>query len=114
MYNSATRGPSKPARLRRRMTTNGLTLTSRVRINEDVAFRDLDGEMVLLNLRTGVYFGLDPIGTRIWQLLRAGQSLQTIVASLVAEYDVTAARSEADLLDFVARLRGHQLVDVSR
>jgi len=91
-----------------------LTLVSRVRINEDVAFGDLDGELVLLNLRTGVYFGLDPIGTRIWHLLRAGEPLEAIVAALVAEYDVTAARSEADLLRFVGLLRENQLVDVSR
>ncbi len=113
MYNSATRGPSQPARLMGSMTTDRLTLTSRVRINEDVAFRDLDGEMVLLNLRTGVYCGLDPVGTRIWHLLRAGQPLEAIVASLVAEYEVTAARSEADLLRFVGLLRENQLVDLS-
>ncbi|PYO19380.1 MAG: hypothetical protein DMD85_18645 [Candidatus Rokuibacteriota bacterium] len=39
-----------------------------IRIRKDVVFRELEGEMVLLNLATGVYFGLDPVGTRIWTL----------------------------------------------
>ena len=44
------------------------TLESRIRINDDVLFQELHGEGVLLNLKTGVYFGLDPVGRRIWQL----------------------------------------------
>jgi hypothetical protein len=41
-----------------------------VRICDDVVFHDLQGELVLLNLKTGVYFGLDSVGTRIWHLIR--------------------------------------------
>lgn len=41
------------------------SLTSRVRIRDDVLSRDLQGEAVILNLNTGLYFGLDPVGTRI-------------------------------------------------
>jgi hypothetical protein len=40
------------------------TLNSVVTINPDVTFRQLDGEMVILNLETGIYFGLDPLGIR--------------------------------------------------
>jgi hypothetical protein len=43
------------------------SLTSSVRIRDDVLSRDLQGEEVILDLNTGVYFGLDPVGTRIWQ-----------------------------------------------
>ena len=45
------------------------TLHSRVSVNDDVLFQELDGEGVLLNLKTGVYFGLDSVGARVWQLL---------------------------------------------
>lgn len=97
------------------MATDPLvTLASRVSIGDDVAFRDLDGELVLLNLRTGVYFGLDPIGTRIWHLLRDGQPLEAVVAALVAEYEVSESRCTADMLDFVGLLRENALVDVAR
>lgn len=97
------------------MATDPLvTLASRVSVNDDVAFHDLEGEMVLLNLRTGVYFGLDPIGTRTWHLLRTGRSLEAVVATLVTEYDVSESRCGADLLGFVGLLREHALVDVTR
>ena len=42
------------------------TLTAEVRANDEVLFQELHGEGVLLNLKTGVYFGLDPVGARIW------------------------------------------------
>ncbi len=89
-----------------------ICLTSRVRIPEDVAFRDLQGEAVLLNLRTGVYFGLDPMGTRIWHLIREHRSLQAVLDRLVGEYDVSEAGCRQDLLRFVAALRKHALVEV--
>ena len=48
-----------------------ISLDSRVTIGPDVVFRELDGEAVILNLETGLYFGLNEMGTRIWQRLDA-------------------------------------------
>ena len=45
------------------------TLKDVITISPDVAFRDLDGEAVLLNLATGTYFGLNEMGTRMWHLI---------------------------------------------
>ena len=90
----------------------GITLASRIRINEDVVFHDLQGEIVLLNLKTGVYFGLDPVGTRIWHLTHEGHPLQKVLGSLVEEYEVTEAQGAHDLLGFVAQLRENQLVEI--
>lgn len=82
-----------------------------IRISKDVVFRDLEGEMVLLNLATGVYFGLDPVGTRIWQLLDGGGSVDEIVDAITVEYDVDAATCRADLARFVQTLRANGLVE---
>ena len=84
-----------------------------IRIRKDVVFRDLEGEMVLLNLATGVYFGLDPVGTRIWALIDAGRTVEQIVSAITAEYDVDAAVCRADLERFLATLRDNDLVDLS-
>jgi hypothetical protein len=54
--------------------------------------------MVLLNLETGIYFGLDPVGTRIWTLLREHESLQQVFEVLLQEYDVPEPVLKADLL----------------
>jgi hypothetical protein len=87
-------------------------LASRVAIGKDVVFRELDGEAVLLNLKTGVYFGLDAVGTRIWQLLGEHGELARVARAVQEEYDVAAARSEADLLRLVAQLREKGLIEV--
>ena len=89
------------------------TLGSRIRVNEDVLFQELQGEAVLLNLKTGVYFGLDPVGTRIWQLLDTHTVLSDILAVVLAEYDVAEARGGEELLALVTDLEQHGLVTLT-
>jgi hypothetical protein len=89
-----------------------ITLASRVAATSDVLYRDLDGELVLLDLRTGVYCSLDPLGTRIWTLTHEGCSLADVVRRVVEDYDVTPERFATDLLSFVASLREKGLVEV--
>jgi hypothetical protein len=84
---------------------------TKVRIVEDVVYRALEGEMVLLNLRTGVYFGLDGVGTRIWQLLEEGCTVAQISEQLADEYDVAAAACEQDVRAFMSALRDNALVE---
>ena len=92
-----------------------ISLASCVRIPEGILFHLLQNELVLLNLDTGVYCGLDPVGTRIWQLLQAKPSrpLQQIVDALVEEYDVDKERCTQDLLRLVARLEEKRLIEIS-
>lgn len=89
-----------------------MSLDATVRIPEDVVFRELDGEAVLLNLESGIYFGLDPVGTRIWQLVEEHQALRRVLAALQAEFDAPPADLEADLVRFVDQLRGKGLLTV--
>ena len=95
--------------------TQAVSLASHVRIPEGILFHPLQNELVLLNLDTGVYCGLDPVGTRIWQLMQAHptRSLQQIVDALVREYDVDKKRCVRDLLALVARLEEKKLIEIS-
>lgn len=90
-----------------------LTLSHRARPADEVLFQDVGGEAVLLNLASERYFGLDPVGTRIWTLLGQDPQLQPTFDTLCAEYDVEPARLEADLLGLVAQLAEAGLVEVS-
>jgi hypothetical protein len=92
-----------------------ISLTSRVRIQEGILSHLLQNELVLLNLGTGVYCGLDPVGTRIWQLLqtRPARPLQQIVDALVEEYDVDEERCIRDLFVLIARLEENKLIEIS-
>ena len=89
------------------------TLDSRVEVNEDVLFQELQGEAVLLNLKSGIYFGLDAIGTRTWQLFSKHQALSAVAQAIVEEYEVTRDRCEADLLTLVSDLERHGLIKLS-
>lgn len=86
------------------------TLASRVTVSGDVLFQELHGEAVLLHLKTGVYFGLDPVGTRVWQLLQAHADLSDLLQAMVAEFDVTEERCTEDLLALIAEMQAHQIV----
>jgi len=87
-----------------------LTLDDRVRVNGDVVFRDLDGEAVLLHLERGTYFGLDPVGTRVWQTLVEHGRARPAVASLLAEYDVATETLESDIARLLDELSANDLI----
>jgi hypothetical protein len=87
-----------------------VSLDDVVRIPEEVLYRELDGELVLLNLRTGVFFGLDSVGTRIWHLLATHGSLGRVHRALVAEYEAPPRQLERDLIALVEKLRRKGLV----
>lgn len=87
-----------------------IRIQSRVRIQEDVLFQELDGEAVLLNLKTGEYFGLDQIGTRIWQLLQEDGALSRTMEIILQEYDVTRERLTRDLLGLVKQMEDQGLL----
>lgn len=85
-------------------------LDSLVRINEAVVFRKLEAEGLLVRLDTTEYFGLDPVGSRIWSLLEQGKSLPEVLRELLNEYECQEPQCTRDLLGFVAGLAEHGLV----
>lgn len=85
-------------------------LHSRVRIQDEVLFQELQGEAVLLNLKTGVYLGLNQIGTRIWQLLQEDGSLGRVMEVMLREYDVAQEKLAQDLLDLVGQMQKQGLL----
>ena len=80
------------------------TLNDVVTMSEDVLFRELDDEAVLLNLKTGIYFGLNPVGTRVWQLLAEHRVLSRVLEAVASEYDVERDVLEQDLLQLARQL----------
>ena len=75
-----------------------------------VLIQEVGGEAVLLDLARERYFGLDPVGTRIWALLAPAPVLEQVHASLCAEFDADPARIETDLLALVQQLAEAGLV----
>lgn len=79
------------------MTASSLDLDQHIRISDDVLAQEVSGETVLLDLKSEHYFGLDAVGTRIWQLLGENGDLRSSFEQLLEEYEVDAPRLEADL-----------------
>jgi len=91
-----------------------VSLTARVRMPDGILLQLLQDELILLNLSNGTYYSLNPIGTRIWQLLQATpmQPLQGILDTLLEEYETSADRCAHDLLALVSQLEEHRLLEV--
>ena len=83
-----------------------------VRVPDDVVFRELQGEAVILNLGSSTYFGLDAVGTRIWQLCEAHGSLRTVWEAMQQEFDAPGDALQSDLLTFIDDLSSKGLVTV--
>jgi coenzyme PQQ synthesis protein D (PqqD) len=89
-----------------------ISLDSIVIAAKDQASCELSGESVILNLKNGVYYGLDRVGSRIWNLIQAPTMVAFIRDSLLAEYEVDSERCEADLLALLQKLADQELVQV--
>jgi hypothetical protein len=74
-----------------------MNLDQTVAFSERVISQEVTGETVILDLESECYFGLDEVGTRIWQLIRDSGELRAIYNTLLDEYDVEASRLRTDL-----------------
>jgi hypothetical protein len=81
-----------------------LTLDDRATVPDGVVSRELDGEMVLLNLETGIYFGLDAVGTDMWRAIRESPTLGDAFAAVRRQYEVDEATIRADFLQLADEL----------
>ena len=81
-----------------------MKLDSVLRIPPQVMSREVGDETVLLDLESGMYFGLDGVGKLIWESVSEGQSLAQVAEAIVADYDVDAEQAQSDVLEFAAEL----------
>lgn len=90
-----------------------ISFTDRVTTSPDVMFRTVGDEAVILNLKTELYLGLDPVGTRMWELLTKSASIEEAFGALLSEYEVEDAKLRTDLEEFIGKLIEQGLVEVS-
>jgi hypothetical protein len=86
------------------------TSSRKIRPSENVLYQEVDGEAVLLNLNNESYFGLDNVGTRIWQLIQEYGDLERISHAMMEEYEVDESRLRTDLNGFLAKLANAELI----
>ena len=77
---------------------------------DDVIFQTLKDESVLLNLRDSHYWGLNVVGTRMYELLTQEGDIERAYAALLTEFDVDAKALREDFLQLVTKLEAAGLI----
>ena len=86
--------------------------TDRFNISSEVLSQEVNGETVLLDLEGESYFGLNEVGTRIWQLLNSEHTVSEMLSILSDEYDVDHVQLENDIESLLADLGNANLVSL--
>ena len=95
------------------MENDMLTRDARLKIPQQVVTRQVGDETVLLNLESGTYFGLDPVGSRFLELLQAESALAAVIARMLEEFEVTEAQLEDDLLRLADEMLASGLLETA-
>lgn len=86
------------------MAARPVSLDDRLTVGPDVVMKQIASEAVVLDLASGLYFGLDETSSRLWSLIVQHGSLRAAYESMLAEFDVDADRLAADVLAFASQL----------
>ncbi|MBI4647124.1 MAG: lasso peptide biosynthesis PqqD family chaperone, partial [Bacteroidia bacterium] len=83
------------------MKKTKLTKDSVVSQNPDILFSNIEGETVMMSIHKGEYYGLNPVSSRIWELIAAPVSIKQICDILMQEYEVSSEQCEHEVIDFL-------------
>jgi hypothetical protein len=74
---------------------------------------DFGEEVAILDFKAGVYYGVDDVGARVWQLVQEPKKVREIRNALLEEYEVEPVRCERDLIALLRNLAGEELIEIS-
>jgi hypothetical protein len=94
------------------VTRSGVTLAATVVASASQVSQTVEEEAVILELDQGTYYGLDPVGTRVWSLIQEPCTVADVCDAIVAEYDVARERCEADVVGLLEQLAAKNLIEV--
>jgi hypothetical protein len=76
----------------------------------DMIAAEMDGDLVMMSIEQGRYFGISGVGTRVWELLEKPASVDQLCAAVLEEYDVDEGVCRADIHAYVEKLLGMGLL----
>jgi methyltransferase-like protein len=91
----------------------GIGPETRLRRMEGIAWREIDGEAVLVNVRRDEVMHLNPVAAFLWSLLDGERSLAEVARAVTEEFEVEAATAEADALSFAGELLERGAVEIA-
>jgi hypothetical protein len=89
-----------------------ITLKSKIIRNPELVENTIDGEVVMMSIESGEYFGLNEVGSSIWQLIENSTTVHDIIGKLLDEYDTTPQECIKDTIEFLEQLRGKNVIKV--
>ena len=95
-----------------KLTLAAVLVASSQQVSTELSHQGGGAHTVILGLRDGVYFELNEVGARIWQLLQQPRSLQSVLTTLLDEYDVSAVKCETDLLSLAENMLKRGLLEL--
>ena len=94
------------------MKKNNISTKSIVNQIEDIVASDIDDEVVMMSVEQGQYYGLDSIGSRVWELIAKPIKVSELIADLLLKYDVDREACERDVLAFLEELNEDGILKV--
>ena len=88
-------------------------MASRVTVPSNILVSNVGEEAVILNLDSERYYGLDPVGARMWAVLNISGTVRDAYETLLAEFDVDGEQLRRDLIELVVKLNEQGLLDFS-
>jgi len=79
-------------------------------LKQTVLFRKVADEAVILDVDTGIYYGLDPVATRVWQLLEEGHAMPAVCDAVLKSFDASPDVIRQDVEAFVSELESAGMV----
>lgn len=89
-----------------------LNKKSKFKINKEVVSCDLGEETAILNMKDGVYYGLNPVGTSIWKHIQNQESMGKILENVLEEYSIDEESCYADLIELVEHMLEKGLITI--
>lgn len=89
-----------------------MNLSTKLVRNNSLTTAELDGEVVMLSLETDRYYGLNSVGSRIWELFEQPKTLAEVCDTLLSEYDVTREQCEREVFAIAQKLLDEKLANV--
>ena len=89
-----------------------LSRSSKIVVSKDVVSCDLGGETAMLEMKEGVYYGLNEMGTVIWELIQEPITILELVDIILKDYEVDEETCFMDIVELIDQMVENKLVDV--
>jgi hypothetical protein len=89
-----------------------LNINQTIKRTEGIVEVEIDGELVMMSIENGAYYGLDTVASRVWELIENPQTIKVICDQLLEEFDVTKEQCLEDIFTFLNAMDEQKVIDI--